>query len=191
GVCEQKSRGNPLNEDGVRRGRDRVPECRFGWGYHMLNLITEIAPRFHLAASIGPISLSVIADDIEGATALFEKALKLFPNDWLLHYQAGYHHLFELEDKGAALAHFERANLLGAPGWLPLLIARLHSELGRQAVAVSVLKSLVEKGHHDRRVIERAEGKLKSLSKKETGAEPPVSSKTNEKMKLQSTSYNL
>ena len=64
----------------------------------MLNLIFELDNRFHLAASLGPVTLSVVADDIEGATELFKKVLEQYPSDWVLNYQAGYHFMAELED---------------------------------------------------------------------------------------------
>lgn len=164
GVCEQKRGGSPIDpETGARRGKNRTPECSLGWGYHMLNLITDLAPRFYVAAVNGPLILSVVADDIDGATLLYEKAIRLFPNDWGAHYYAGSHFLNEVEDSQRAIDLFKRAYSLGAPSWLPLLIARLQTREGRRDIAKSILLEFIKNAENNEHLKERAREKLKEI----------------------------
>ena len=168
GYCDQDRShlGSPLTPEGVRRGRNRTPECSKGWGYHMLNLITELAPRFKLAHEVGPMSLSVLADDIDGATELFAKAAQLSPENWKIHYQAGYHYLSELEEKSLAAGAFTKAYKLGGPEWLPLLVARLNNDMGLVDVAKTVLEDFILKVQDNKKLLDRAEKKLKEYTKK-------------------------
>ena len=149
--------------DGKRMGPNRTPQCKKGWGYSMIKVLIGLAPRFHYAIQMAPITLSVIADDIEGATELFQQSTNLFPNDWKIQYDAGYHFMVELEDYNSAARFFQRASILGAPRWLPLLIAKLHTKAGKTALAELTLKNYIETVEDDEGLKIRAVEKLKAL----------------------------
>jgi tetratricopeptide (TPR) repeat protein len=166
GICEQQRGGSSFSADsGKRVGRNRTPSCRYGWGYHMLNLITDLAPRFTLPALLGPMILSVVADDIDGATILFDKSLNMYPNNWELNYRAGYHFMLELEDRERASLLFQKSYENGGPKWLPLLIARVQSEQGRFSLAEKVISDLLKKMPEEK-IKKRAIMKLQELKKK-------------------------
>lgn len=135
-VCEQQHA--PV--DATRIGLGRVFNCDKGWVYQMLDVVFETAPRWRLPAAVGPLMLSVVVDDINGATLLFKKAVKNFPNDWPIHFRAGYHFLYEVDDKLMAAQLYNRAGELGAPKWAHSLAAKLFSETGRNYVARIVLQ---------------------------------------------------
>ncbi len=134
-LCEQ----NFSPQGGPRVGVNRTPNCKEGWVYHMLAVVLECAPRWQLPARVGPMLLSIVVDDRDGATLLFKKSVENFPNDWVVLFRAGYHFLYELDDKLMAAQFYNRAALNGAPLWARSLAAKLYSETGRHMVARAVL----------------------------------------------------
>lgn len=136
-----------------------------GWMFRTLDLIMDLAPKFETAAEVGPITLSVIADDIEGATALFEKSLRNFPNNWIIAYRAAYHYMVELEDSHRAADLFMQAYRNGAPEWTPLLAAKLQQKVGRLEVAKLILEDFLKQDLQGLENIEAAEKKMKELNR--------------------------
>lgn len=135
-----------------------------GWGYRMLNAITDLVPQFRMPYAAGSVVLSVLVGDRLGASALFEKGVKNIPKDWTIPYRAAYHYM--LED-----IHVERAAEMlliagknGAPLWVYELAAKLYSKEGKREMVQSLLTNL-EQDHFERETIERIkksiEGKLK------------------------------
>ncbi|MEQ1664338.1 MAG: hypothetical protein ABL927_03065 [Bdellovibrionales bacterium] len=134
-TCEQS-----LAPVGASRvGVGHTANCNQGWGYHMLDVIFEAAPRWKYPAAVGPMMLSVIIDDIEGATLAFKKSVRNYPNDWQILFRAGYHFLNETNEHELAAKYFDDAGKLGAPGWVHSLAAKLYSENGRLTIARVVL----------------------------------------------------
>lgn len=123
----------------------------------------ELAPRFHMVAATGPLVLSVIVDDIEGATLLFERALKAFPEDWEIKFRAAYHYMIELENKPRAAELFLQAAEQGAPEWTILLAAKLREQNGEKAVARFILQNFLERQDIEIKNRDAAEQKLDSL----------------------------
>lgn len=136
GTCEQKMA--PVGAPRV--GIGHIADCDKGWAYHVLDSVLECAPKWRLPAAIGPILLSVVVDDINGASLLFKKAVKNFPNDWVVLFRAGYHFLYETDEHLLAAQYYDRAGKAGAPLWVHSLAAKLYSEQGRDQVALIVLK---------------------------------------------------
>lgn len=166
-TCEQS-----LAPVGASRvGVGHTANCNQGWGYHMLDVIFEAAPRWKYPAAVGPMMLSVIIDDIEGATLAFKKSVRNYPNDWQILFRAGYHFLNETNEHELAAKYFDDAGKLGAPDWVHSLAARLYSENGRLAIArvvlIDALKRVPE-GVNRNKIIERLkviEEKISKLKK--------------------------
>lgn len=116
-------------------------KCEFGWSFRMLDAITKLAPRFKTAYLQGVTFLSVIVDDKLGAAKLFQRAVDVFPQDWTIHYRAGYHFLIEMNDAEKGADMMAKAARLGAPVWVHGLAARLYTGVGRAALAISILDS--------------------------------------------------
>ena len=120
-------------------------QCEKGWSYKMTEAITELAPRFLAPYEIaGPI-MSVIMGDKLGAKKIYDKALKVFPNNWRLHFSASYHYLVELKDGEKAVPLLIRTADLGGPLWLYALAAKTYKKKGQLLLAKEILKQAINK----------------------------------------------
>lgn len=115
--------------------------CDNSWGFFMLDAITRLDPKFQMAYEGGATILSVLVEDYEGATVLYERGLKAYPDDWHLAYMAAYHFLFDLHDIPRAASLLERAGDLGGPPWLKSLASRLYTRLGQLELGISTLET--------------------------------------------------
>lgn len=142
------------------------------WLYTMLNAITNLSPHFRVAYSAGTLALTVLISDIQGATQLFEKALKYFPNDWVINYRAAYHYIYEVKDKKRAAVLLETAAKNGGPPWLYSLAGGLYSESGSQQAAQTLLKYMIQT-EQDTAIIKRLQEKL-AKSSETLGSQGPT-----------------
>ncbi len=147
---------------GVLLRKLKASKCDKGWVYSMLNVLTEIQPKFKIAYDIGAPFLSVAVDDREGARLMFEKGLKLYPEDWRLSYAAGYHYLWEMQDPDRSVALLFQSLKSGGPPYLPSLIAGLYTELGQAQYAYEILIDALKKGP-PKEVEERIKSRLKEV----------------------------
>lgn len=113
--------------------------CNLGWVYQMLEVTTDLDPLFLTAYQAGGTMLSVVVDDREGASRIYKKGTKYFPQDWRLNYYAAYHALFEMQDAKRAAALLRRAGEYGAPAWVYSLAGGLYTEMGQAQFAKTVL----------------------------------------------------
>lgn len=112
------------------------------WLSQMLDLTTDLSPRFRMAYSAGAMALTIIISDIEGASKLFNKGVLAFPNDWIILYKAAYHAIYEENNMPKAAYLVERAARNGAPDWVWSLAANLYSEGGQRMLAMKVVEEL-------------------------------------------------
>lgn len=160
---------NPKSlDDLLTSGQTRVGRCEMSWVFHMIDLITDLSPRFRQPYSSGSIILSVAVDDISGATKIFDKAILQFPNDWPLHYNAAYHYLYEVGDPGRAAELLVKAGHLGAPSWVFSLAARLYTKEGQALLAKSVLEDVIAE-NEDQPFIERLKERLVEIDRQLVG----------------------
>ncbi len=117
--------------------------CQKGWSYRMLDMITELAPRFRMPYFSGATVLSIIAKDNEGASLIFKRGVERFPNDWELAYRAGYHFMEAMRDDATASEYLLLAARKGAPGWVFSLAAKLKTKIGQALLAKSVLEQVI------------------------------------------------
>lgn len=110
--------------------------CDTSWSFKMLDAVTRLAPKFWMPYVAGGSTLAVIVEDYEGATKLYERGLKEYPDDWILLYRASYHYQFDVGDKIKAAELLVRAGERGGPFWLRSLAARLQSEAGQYELAL-------------------------------------------------------
>lgn len=132
----------------------------------MLDAITRLAPRFRMPYAAGAISISVINDDFQGASQLFERALQHFPEDWVILYRAAYHFQFDLKDNVRAAELLSRAGAHGAPKWVMDLASKLFTEAGEIELGVKTLEAYRETLDQEdlkKRVDERLEALKKRL----------------------------
>lgn len=125
-----------------------------GWVFRMLELITDLAPKFRMPYATGGLTLSVIVNDQPGASVIFDKGVAAFPNDWPILSRAAYHALYEEKNKTKAAELMERAAKAGAPPWYYMLAAKLAKEGGDAEFGVSLLKQLEDDPASDPRLLE-------------------------------------
>ena len=137
-------------------------QCHKGWGYTMLLTIHELAPRFRIPMAVGPMSLSVMQNDYEGAGELFVVAANSFPNDWPILYRAAYHFLYEGKDPAKAAEYLSQASKAGGPWWLESLAARMYEKDGQLELALRTLTEY-RKGLEDPEYAQKVDERIKSL----------------------------
>jgi tetratricopeptide (TPR) repeat protein len=132
-------------KDAPRTGLNRVHHCTMDWSYHMLDVVTTLTPRNYAPYLAGSSMLSVVLDDIDGATAIYKRGLAVFPNDWQLNFQGASHLMVEVGDFDLAAFYFNRAVQNGAPGWVAALSAKLFDKVGRTELAIANLKAQLKR----------------------------------------------
>ena len=123
--------------------RDLV--CDQGWSFKMLDMITDLSPKFRVPYSLGGPTLSVLAEDHIGAKKIFDKAAIQFPKDWSILYRAAYHYIFEINDLKTGSQLLKQAADNGAPDWVYSYSAKISSQAGQYDFGISVLKQYLEK----------------------------------------------
>ena len=124
--------------------------CKRGWVFHMIDQVTELAPRFRIPYVSGALMLSTVVNDAEGATAIYNKALERFPLDWHLQYYAANHFLNDGGDPQRAAALLVEAGKHGAPSWVFSLASRLFTKAGKAFLAKSVLTEALAGNENER-----------------------------------------
>lgn len=115
--------------------------CDNSWSFKMLDTVTKLAPKFAMPYLTGAVSLSILVEDFEGATVIFNRAIDNFPNEWPILYRAAYHFLYDKKDLPKAAELMDRAAKQGGPVWLSSLAARLYSRTGQIALGLQTLKA--------------------------------------------------
>ena len=120
-------------------------QCEKGWSYKMTSAITELAPRFLTPYEIAGSIMSVIMGDKLGAKKIYDKALKVFPNHWQIHFSASYHYLVELKEEEKAAKLLIKTADLGGPLWLYALAAKTYQKKGQLLLAKEILSQALKK----------------------------------------------
>lgn len=129
--------------------------CRANsWVFRMLDLITDLAPKFRMPYATGGLTLSIVVNDQSGASVIFDKGVAAFPSDWPILSRAAYHALYEEKNKTKAAGLMERAAKAGAPPWYYLLAARLAKDEGDVNFGVSLLEELQKDPQADPQLLE-------------------------------------
>jgi tetratricopeptide (TPR) repeat protein len=132
----------------------------------MLDSITNLSPNFRIPYAAGALALTVVITDIDGATKIFDKGVKAFPNDWPLLYRAAYHYLYEVNDKKRAAELLIAAGKNGAPSWVFSLAGRLYSDSGKLDLAKALLEQMIQE-KQDPAIIDRVRKKIESMETSE------------------------
>lgn len=134
------------DETATYGGTRTVHLCEKGWVFQMLDAATRISPRYRIIYTRGAVNLSVAVNDRLGAQELYLRGMKAFPQHWGIHFQAGYHEIFEMGNPDLAAKYFDVAGRNGAPPWLPLLAAQLYNKAGQAELGMRALADL----YHDK-----------------------------------------
>jgi hypothetical protein len=86
------------------------------WAYSMMDLITDLDPRFYSAYLFAGMGLIHNFDDVKLAKPILEKGMALFPDSWELPFWIGYDHYIYLWDNATAASYLgQAAHKPGAP----------------------------------------------------------------------------
>lgn len=130
-----------------------------GWLYHMLDTITTLSPQNLIVFRTGPLELTIVVNDVEGASKLFDKAVLYFPDDWIILSRAAYHALYEEHDKKKAADLLVRAAKNNGPIWYNNLAATLYTDSNNKALGFSLYRHL-KASSADEKVLARMREKL-------------------------------
>lgn len=112
------------------------------WMYLRFASISELDPKFYQNYLYGGQFLSIIKDDLQGASIIFEKGLKLFPNDYDLNYYSGLMYYFEIGDAAKGLSRLEKIlHDPRTPSFFPSIINKLKLETGEDLETIFQLVS--------------------------------------------------
>lgn len=139
------------------------------WHFHVLDIAIDLDNKFYELMAVGPLVVSITINDSKGATLLFDKAVKNFPNDWRILYQASYQAQFEEGNLKKAADLLYRAALNGAPRWTYSLAGGLYSQVGMKQASESIYFLLKEKFPDDevtKRLKSKLENKIKNFFEK-------------------------
>ncbi len=141
-------------------------EGDFTWLPNALEAITTLDPLFRDAYLYGGIMLAMGAGNPEEAVKLLEKGTGKLPDDWQLHFFLGFYRLFFRIDPLEGIAHLEKAaSLPGRPSYLPVLVAKAYTKLGRLELAIRYLEQ-TKKLIKDRGLRMKIESQLAELLKR-------------------------
>lgn len=115
------------------------------WMFLRFNTISILDPLFYENYSFGGIYLSIIKDDLPGASILYDKGLSFYPDDYTLLKDAGFHYYFEVGDFEKALPLYKKLQThpKNSPVALSIL-ARLLASHGDLPTAYWALESKYE-----------------------------------------------
>ena len=113
------------------------------WMFYRFNSISYLTPNFYENYLFGGKYLSIIKDDIYGAETIYEKGLRIYPEDYELIKDAAFNYYFEIKDYDKAITLYKK--ILNHPriekefSLLPSIIAKAIHKRGSPEEAYSVL----------------------------------------------------
>ena len=110
------------------------------WMFLRFNTISILEPKFYETYAFGGPYLSIVKDDLNGASIIYDKGLEQYPDDYKLLRDAGFHYYFEVEDYKKARIIYNK--LSHHPNTTPLIVsslARLETENGNKEFAYKIL----------------------------------------------------
>ncbi|MBX7232510.1 MAG: hypothetical protein K1X29_10535 [Bdellovibrionales bacterium] len=136
--------------------------CKKGWIFQMLDAVTRLDPRYQIVYTRGAVSLSVVVSDFEGAAEIFSRGARQYPEDWYIHYSAGYHYGVEMGLSEKAAFHLREAAKYGAPNWTVLLAAKMFNQAGKAEFGIAALKQFYKDQPYEEWP-ERAQQRMREL----------------------------
>lgn len=101
------------------------------WLFHRFNTISVLDPMFYENYAYGGQFLAIVKDDLEGASIIYDKGLKFYPNDYVLNYNAGFLNYYEMDNYKKGLSYLEKiVNHPKAPVFLQSIINKLRVTTG-------------------------------------------------------------
>lgn len=117
----------------------------YSWMPNALRAVTTLDLLFRDVYLYGGIMLAMEGGMPREAVELLERGVQNLPEDWQLHFFLGFYRLFFGIDPLEGVKHLERAaSLPGHPPYLPVLVAKAYTKLGRLELAIRYLEQVRE-----------------------------------------------
>jgi hypothetical protein len=98
------------------------------WMYYRFQNISILDPYFIYNYMFGSLYLSVVKDDIKGASDMYDIGSKFYPKNFYINYYGGIHFLMEVGDYKKAAEFLTRIkDHKKSPDYLDSIIARIHA----------------------------------------------------------------
>ena len=130
-------------------GSHAVTDKNYEWLYHILEITTDLDPRFQYPYEFGGVIFATEIGDIDKSTQLLKKGMLFVPKDhwryWNFPFLIAFNYMFYKKDYKTAAQYLEMAaKLPGSPEYLPLLIARLYANANSSEVAITFLRQMIK-----------------------------------------------
>jgi tetratricopeptide (TPR) repeat protein len=113
------------------------------WMFLRFNSISMVDPNFYENYLFGGTYLSIVKDDLPGASTIYHKGLKIFPNDFELLKSAGFHFYFEANDKKSAFPIYQKLKELSPNNpYIIATLSRMVAAKGNLQDALDILNQL-------------------------------------------------
>ena len=144
-------------------GVTRQTKGGYAWAYHVVNVVTDLDPKFLPAYIASGTILGVWAGLHYESIEILRKGMRENPDVWQLPFYIGYDYFYELCDPAKAAPYFQTAAVLpGTPPYLPSLAARMTVAGGDPEAALEFLQRLYGQ-MTDPRLREALEQKIKEV----------------------------
>jgi tetratricopeptide (TPR) repeat protein len=145
-------------------GATKQTKGGYFWAYHVVDVVTDLDPKFVPAYLAAGAILGVWAGLLYESLDLLQKGMRENPDVWQLPFYIGYDYFYELCDSARAAPYFQAAAALpGAPPYLPSLAARMTLAGGDPEAALEFLQRLYEH-MDDPRLREALQQKMKEVA---------------------------
>ncbi|MDY0222315.1 MAG: hypothetical protein RBR67_14360 [Desulfobacterium sp.] len=118
------------------------------WAYRMMDVITDLDPKFYTAYLFSAMGLIHYHDDVKLAHPILKKGMKEFPDSWELPFWAGYGYFNRLMDYETAARYFwEAYNKPDAPKqFLGIMLSAMQrtGSFDRAAIAMEAMMNSTE-----------------------------------------------
>jgi len=116
------------------------------WMFHRFYTISILEPKFYENYKFGALYLSVVKDDIPGASIMYEKGMQEYPEDFNLWYDAGFHFRFEAKNLDKARAIYQKLKEIPSNKHMVYTsLAKLEALNGNFKVAYEIAREQYEK----------------------------------------------
>lgn len=144
-------------------GEKEISPEGYDWIYHVLNVVTDLDPKFDYAYQVGGVVLATLGDQFDKSNALLEKGLKENPKVWQIPFYLGFNHFFYLKDYKRAADYMSIASQLpGSPRYVPFLASRLYTQAKDPDTGMKFLSRVYE-NTRDERIRAEIEVRIKEL----------------------------
>lgn len=110
------------------------------WMFLRFRSISELEPKFYENYAFSGPYLSVIKDDLEGATYMYNKGLSHYPDDYYLLNQASFHFYYEKQDLKKSYEILKKLNKTNkASALVKTALSRIEADRGDLVKAFEIL----------------------------------------------------